>query len=143
MKKLAFAALLMVALPVSASANDAVVPALPVETMAVLPGVAQEPPAIPGQKFEWGQPAPTLADASGYTYKYYPDGATTGVTFTGVTCAGSAAPFTCEVLIPAFTPGNHSITITASNVAGESPKSAPFAFTFVVTPAAPVSIRIK
>lgn len=104
-------------------------------------GEAQTPGSS-NQKFTWDQSAPTLADAQAYTYKYYPDGAGTGIPFTGVACTGSASPFVCSVSIPAFTPGNHSITLTASNIAGESPKSAPFAFVFVVTPSVPGNIRI-
>jgi len=95
------------------------------------------------QKFAWDQAALTLADAQGYTYKYYADGSTTGINFAGIACTGSASPFVCSVSIPAFTPGNHTITITASNIAGESPKSIPFAFAFVVTPAVPTGIRIQ
>lgn len=105
---------------------------------------AQTPPtAIATQKFEWDQAAPTLADAQGYTYKYYPDGGLIGVNFSSVACSGAASPFRCNTPIPAFTPGNHNITITASNAAGESAKSVPFAFNFVVTPAVPVGVRIS
>lgn len=103
---------------------------------------AQPPVGSTNQRFAIDQQAPTLADAQGYTYKYYPDGATTGVNFTGVICAGTTSPFQCTVPIPAFTPGNHTITITATNLAGESTKSTPFAFNFVVTPSAPTNIRI-
>lgn len=104
---------------------------------------AQQPPqGSATQKFEWDQQAPTLADAQSYTYKYYPDGSNTGVVFTGVTCSGATSPFQCNAPIPAFTPGNHTITMTAANVAGESAKSSPFAFNFVVTPSVPTGIRI-
>jgi len=104
---------------------------------------AQQPPiGTATQRFAWDQDAPTLADAQGYTYKYYPDSATTGIAFTGVTCTGTSSPFVCSAPIPAFTPGNHSITVTANNVAGESAKSNPFAFNFVVTPGVPNNIRI-
>lgn len=94
------------------------------------------------QFFAWNQTAPVLADAQAYTYKYYPDGSSTGVTFTGVVCTGTTSPFTCTAAIPAFTPGNHSITLTAANAAGESVQSAPFAFRFVVTPGTPSGLRI-
>lgn len=104
--------------------------------------LAAQPPGSSNQRFTFDQAAPVLADAQAYTYRYYPDGATTGITFTGVTCTGTASPFVCSVLIPAFTPGNHSITLTAANVAGESAKSSPFAFVFVVTPSVPANIRI-
>lgn len=105
--------------------------------------IAQQPPiGTATQKFAWDQDAPTLADAQAYTYKYYPDGSATGVTFAVVTCSGAATPFTCSAPIPAFTPGNHTITLTASNIAGESAKSNPFGFSFVVTPGVPNNIRI-
>lgn len=98
---------------------------------------------VPGQKFAWDQAAPDLATAQALTYKHYDDGSATGVAFAGVTCSGTVSPFQCEVLIPAFTPGTHTTTLTAGNVAGESAKSAPFSFTFVVTPGVPANIRIK
>jgi len=104
---------------------------------------AQAPIGIPTSKFAWNEDAPTLADVQGYTYKYYLDGAVAGVAFVGVVCSGAASPFSCEVNIPAFTPGNHSITYTAQNIAGESSKSLPFGFAFVVTPAIPSGMRIK
>ena len=98
--------------------------------------------AIPTSKLIWDQDAPSLTDAQSYTYKYYADGSTTGVAFTGVTCTGTVSPFTCTVNFPAFTPGNNSITLTSSNIAGESAKSAPLDFTFIVTPSSPRNIRI-
>ncbi len=98
---------------------------------------------VPGQKFAWDQAAPDLASAQSYTYKHYDDGATTGVAFATVTCTGTVSPFQCEVPIPAFTPGSHTTAFTATNVAGESAKSAVFTFTFVVTPGVPANIHIK
>lgn len=99
--------------------------------------------AAPGKKLAWDQAASSLAEAQAYTYKYYPDGATTGIALSGVTCAGTASPFVCDVAYPAFTPGSHTLTITASNAAGESVPSASFAFSFVVIPSSPTNIRIK
>lgn len=99
--------------------------------------------ATPTSKWAWTQDAPTLADAQAYTYRYYADGATTGVALTGVTCTGTVSPFACEANIPAFTPGNHVATLTAGNIAGESAKSSPLNFVFVVTPASPSNFRIK
>lgn len=106
------------------------------------PAFAQAP-VTGANKIGWDQAAPTLADAQGYTYKYYADAATTGITLAGVTCAGTTSPYQCEVPFPAFTPGNHTLTLTAGNLAGESVKSAPLSFAFVVTPGAPVNLRIK
>ena len=97
-------------------------------------------------KLFWDQPAPDLATAQGYTYAHYDDGSSSGVDFTGVTCAAKvpavAQLFDCSVAFPAFTPGQHTVTITAKNVAGESPKSAVFTFTFVVVPGTPTNLRI-
>lgn len=100
--------------------------------------------AIPSSKLAWDQPAPDLASAQAYTYKYYPDGSLTGNTLIGVVCSGATSPFQCEVAYPSFTPGNHTLILSATNIAGESnPKSAPFAFAFVVTPGTPLNIHIK
>lgn len=99
--------------------------------------------AIPGSRLTWDQAAPTLAEAQGYTYTYYPEAAPPAVILTAVTCSGTASPFTCVVAFPAFTPGAHTLQLTASNIAGESTRSAAFAFTFVVVPGAPANIRIQ
>lgn len=84
---------------------------------------------------------PDLATAQGYTYAYYPDAATTPTPI-AMTCTGAAVPFTCAGAFPAFTPGAHGLTVTAKNVAGESPKSPVLSFTFVLVPNAPQNIRI-
>ena len=98
--------------------------------------------ATPASKFVFDQIAPDLATANGYTYRYYADAATVGATLTAV-CTGTASPFTCSAPIPAFTPGSHAVTITAANIGGESAKSAPLSFTFVVVPAPPTGLRIQ
>jgi hypothetical protein len=105
--------------------------------------VYAQPPATGGNKLGWDQAASSLAEAQGYTYKYYPDSATTGTTLISITCVGATSPYQCEVAFPAFTPGNHTVTLTASNLAGESVKSAPLNFTFIVTPGAPTNLKIK
>lgn len=106
-------------------------------------GVASAQTGTPTSKLAWDQAASDLATAQALTFKYYPDGATTGTVLTGVTCSGTAAPFVCAVNFPAFTPGSHTVQLTASNAAGESVKSASFSFSFVVIPAAPVNLRIQ
>lgn len=93
-------------------------------------------------KLGWDQGATTLLEATSYTYKYYADGSAVGTALTGVTCTGSVSPFQCQVPFPAFTPGNHTIQITATNVAGESDKSSPLDFVFVVNPSSPTNLRI-
>jgi len=110
--------------------------------LAALPASAQTP-VTPANKIAWDQSAPTLAEAQGYTYKYYPDTATTGITLAAVTCAGATSPYQCEVPFPAFTLGSHTVALTAGNAAGESAKSASLAFTFVLIPGTPANLRIK
>lgn len=105
-------------------------------------------PVTTANKIGWDQQAPSLAEAQAYTYKYYPDGATTGIALTGVVCTAVTSPTgtvvpQCEVAFPAFTPGSHTLSITASNEAGESVKSAPLNFAFVVIPSPPANLRIK
>jgi hypothetical protein len=112
-----------------------------IATLAVKSQAA--PPASAAAKFEWDIVAPDLATAQGYTYFRYDDGALNGVAFANVTCAASAAGFTCDTPVPAYTPGAHTIQVSASDAGIEGPKSASFAFRFVVVPAAPTSVRIK
>lgn len=94
-------------------------------------------------KFGWTQGAPSLADANGYEYRVYADSSTTGSVLSGVVCTGTASPFDCTAPIPAFTPGNHTAQLTAKNIAGESAKSDPLSFVFVVTPAKPLGFGIR
>lgn len=100
------------------------------------------PNAGPNDSFGWGQSAPTLNDANAYVYKYYLDGATTGSVFTAVKCTGTTSPFSCQVRIPTFAPGQHSVTFTAANSTGESVQSTPFAFVYGNPPTSPNNISI-
>lgn len=95
----------------------------------------------PSSRLGWDQQNASAAEAESFTYRYYPDGATVGTVLTGVTCV-AGTPTVCSAPFPAFTPGNHSLTLTASNAAGESLPSAPLSFTFVVVPTAPANLRI-
>lgn len=106
---------------------------------------AQGPPpqATVNNRFEWDQVAPSVNEAALYVFKYYLDNGTVGVTFASVSCVGTLSPFLCSVSVPNMNQGAHTIQLTASNTAGESPKSAPFAFAFVVQPGAPANIRIR
>lgn len=107
-------------------------------------GVFQVPPTATAQnKLFWNQPAQDLTTAQAYQYKWYLDGSATGNQFTGVLCSGVTPTFTCEVQFPPVTQGNHSIRISANNVAGESPLSDPFAFAFVGNPSKPTALGIK
>lgn len=97
--------------------------------------------ATPANTVGWDQDAADLATAQAFSYRQYPDGAGTGVVLTGVTCTGTTSPFACKVAFPAFTPGAHALALTATNEAGESLKSTPFAFRFVVIPTPPRNLR--
>jgi hypothetical protein len=98
---------------------------------------------ITGNRLGWDQAASVLTEAQGFTYRYYPDAASTGTTLSGVTCAGATSPFQCSAPFPAFTPGAHVVMLTAANIAGESVKSQSMQFIFVVVPGAPANLRIQ
>lgn len=86
----------------------------------------------PTSLLSWDQDATTLTDAQTYTYRYYENAI--GTILPAVICVGTVTPFQCSVTTPAFTVGSHTITMTASNIIGESIQSTPpFVFTFVVT----------
>lgn len=95
----------------------------------------------PSSKLNWDQQAPDLATAQAYTYSSYPDAVTTPTVVVG-TCSGTAAPFACNTPFPAFTPGPHTLALSAKSVAGESTKSTTLTFTFVIIPNAPINLRI-
>lgn len=91
----------------------------------------------------WSEAGPDLPTVSGYSYQYFADGSTTAAALSGVSCSGTASPFTCSVSMPAFTPGSHSLTLVASDVAGASQPSSAISFTFVVAPSTPTGLAIK
>lgn len=109
--------------------------------------VAAQVNAVPGQQFVWDQPAPNLVEANGYTYLHYDDNATTGVAFSGVVCVEKTPVvsnvYECAVAIPAYTPGTHTVTVAAKNIAGESERSIPLTFTLVVVPGTPTALRVR
>lgn len=100
-------------------------------------------------KLVWDQEGPNQVAVSAYTYVVYKDGldtatgAPTGTVqvLTGVTCTGLVSPFNCSAPFPSFTPGVHSLVMTATNAAGQSLASTRFSFTFVVVPNAPKNVR--
>jgi len=98
--------------------------------------------ATPSNRLAWDQSDATVAVAEAYTFKQYADGSPTGTVITGVTCTAGAV-VSCSAPFGAFTPGTHTIQLTATNAAGESVKSAVFNFTFVVVPTAPGNLRVQ
>jgi hypothetical protein len=104
--------------------------------------LAQSPIATPTDRLGWNQAAETLIEVQTYTYRYYPDGAPSGVVLSNVTCNGTTSPFTCSVLFPTFSNGTHTLMLTAANTIGESPKSGPFDFVFGAAPSTPASLRV-
>jgi len=103
-----------------------------------------QPNAQPTSRLTWDQDASSLAEAQGYTYRVYPDGGAGAFVLNGVTCANGEAvtTFVCSAPFPAFTPGNHTLVLTAGNADAESLPSIPLAFRFIVVPASPRSLRI-
>ena len=102
--------------------------------------IASAQPATSKSKLLWDQDAIDLITANSNIYKIIKDTSPPEV-LSDVVCTGSTSPFVCSVSFPAFTPGSHSITITAGNAAGDSLPSAPLAFTFVIIPTPPKNLR--
>lgn len=107
------------------------------------PTLAQNPNATPSSQIGWDQDAPDMATAQGYTYQYLLDAAAP-VVLPGHKCGTGPAPttFSCAAPFPAITPGPHSLTLTASNIAGASLPSTPLSFVFVLIPSPPKNLRI-
>ena len=99
--------------------------------------------ATNANRFGLDQPAADLATAQAYTYRIYADGSPTAVVVPA-TCSGTTSPFLCAVPVSAakLTPGAHTVTFTAANVAGESVPSAGLTFQLVAAPVAPANLRI-
>jgi hypothetical protein len=111
-------------------------------TFGISENISAQTQAVPTSRLGWEQAAPTFSEAQNYTYRFYANQVTEGEVLLDVSCAGVTSPFFCTAPFPPFTPGNHTLQVTASNLAGESNRSNTIAFTFVVTPAEPRSLRI-
>lgn len=111
-----------------------------------IPALAGAQTVTPANKLGFNELGPDLLTVQAYTYKVYADGGGVGVA-TATLCTAPVLPdtagFTCTFPFPAFTPGSHTLTVTATNAAGESAKSAPISFTMIVTPVAPGGLRIQ
>jgi hypothetical protein len=109
---------------------------------------AQTPqPATPSHNLQWRQGAPDLATAQGYSYVPVVDQLRGTAAFVGVTCTGTASPFTCRVPIMALTPGDHSIQIVAqappvNGAVQESPVSPVLVVRMILAPAAPTDLSV-
>ena len=108
---------------------------------------AQLPPATAKSKLSFTIDGLSGADAQNLVvYKLYIDDSLTGVVLP-VTCVSSGgvsvAAAACSASMPAFTPGAHTIVLTASNEAGESERSDPVTFRMVIVPGKPKDVRIQ
>ena len=118
--------------------------ALVVSLLVCLPAYAQTPiPIIGTELIAWDQRAPDLASAQAYSYSPLIDTATppaTLVPFAGVTCVGTASPFTCRVRLPALTTGVHQLRVVTYMTVGSSVlQAAPSAAVGVLMTAAPLA----
>lgn len=111
----------------------------------LIPTTGWSQTANPAATLAFDQNAVSAAEATSFIYRYYPDGTPLGIgiVLAVVTCSGATSPFLCLTPFPAFTPGAHTLAITAANVGGESLKSTVLAFTFVVIPSPPTNLRIQ
>ena len=98
--------------------------------------------ATGASRFAWDQPNLSAAEAQLLTYNLRVDGSTTPVVLSNVSCLDVAGVTVCGCPIPAFTPGNHTSTVSAQNVAGESLPSNVLTFQFIIVPNAPVNFRL-
>ena len=101
--------------------------------------------AIGTEQLMWDQAAPTLAVAQSYTFDAK-DGTAAPVALAGVTCAGTASPFVCQVRLPALTTGLHALSVIAkATVNGQllsSAPSVPLSLLIVAVPAIPQNVRL-
>lgn len=105
-------------------------------------------PIVGTEKLGWDQDANSQADLALIKWQAYLDTATTPVPILNATCGPTkgANGWPCQGDIPALTPGDHSIVLTAYLEVGtnkiESPKAAPLAVRMVVAPTAPINPKI-
>jgi hypothetical protein len=105
--------------------------------LVALPSAGQTPvpsPTPPATLLSWDHDG---VNTDGYALAV--DGVRSVVT---ATCAVVASVRSCTVPFPALTPGQHTLIVSAYNVAGESAAD-PFLVNVVVKPLKPVNIRIK
>lgn len=110
-----------------------------IAVVLVFAAALQAPPAKP-PRVGWYQSAATVAEANGYSYKIYRDGATWPLGTFGVTCTEPTpdtprGSFNCSADFPATTPGIHTMLITATDkrTGQESNASNPLIYNSVPT----------
>lgn len=105
-------------------------------------------PIVGTEKLGWDQPAADTAELGLIRWQAYLDGAATAVPILNATCeqVKGSAGFPCRGDIPALTPGDHSIVLTAYFEVGtikvESPRAEPLPVRMVVAPMAPTLPKI-
>ena len=79
----------------------------------------------PGDRLAWTQPSPDTADISTLQFALYVDGSRT--TLANPSCARAGAEFECSAVLPALTPGAHTLELASfvvdGSVTAESPRS--------------------
>lgn len=98
-------------------------------------------PATKASRLGWTQQAESLADAQALTFTIYVD-VLPGVAMVNPACSDAPAQmYQCEGALPAMTPGQHSLALTATSAGQESDKSSPLALRLVVVQT-PTGLRI-
>src|SRR5262245_53907100 len=97
--------------------------------------------AQPSLTIWWDQPADSLMDAQGFTYRFYLD-ALPGVILQGVACKTDNNVVVCNAPLPLPSIGAHRIALTAENAYGEGSRSQELTFRYPSVPGAPQNLRI-
>ena len=86
---------------------------------------------VAAQQLAWNEDAKDAPTAQSYIYKYYVNGSSAGIPLNGVTCTGTATPFSC--LAPFNPTGVNNIALTASSGTYESNPSVLLILTAIPT----------
>lgn len=122
---------------------------LPLLAVALLQPTGAPPITItPGQSLQWDEPGMSVQTAQAAIYRWYADGANSGIVATPLTCEAAKAPLnpasdsTCFATPPPLTAGNHTLALTQSIGPAESGKSV-FVLTQTVLVVIPQNLRLR
>lgn len=105
-------------------------------------GTASAQTASPLNHLSWTQPNQDLTTAQAAIYSLYDGPSLTPISLADTTCTAGTPNPVCTALMPALTPGAHTVTITQRISGAESDKSNPASFTFVIV-VTPANLTIK